>query len=308
LLSSRTYSDEELSNMVDMKLSFYCGDAAGRIKPSTNPKYVNSSVKYKKDFSDGDRAFAFNVGVPFFTPEEIFLGAQASDFPHWEWKSYSLAHYFKAAGIQQQAPNPDNVFCGYQLSDKFEPSTTPELLLTVGAPACGKSRIAKELVKNHGYVQCNKDLLKTDKKIEQAVKAAVESGKPVILDNTNPAPDARAIWVKLAKSLKIPVRVINITTAKQVSMTLSQVRNCMTRGQVKTLPDIAIHTFFKKFSPAAEKEGFSKAFNASFAIVPWDEMKVEQQESLSALKEVSTLGQYSRFVSPKVFLEQIYAL
>jgi len=49
---------------IDMKSSFYCGDAAGRPKTATRPK----------DFSDSDIKFAHNVGLTFKTPEELFLG------------------------------------------------------------------------------------------------------------------------------------------------------------------------------------------------------------------------------------------
>jgi bifunctional polynucleotide phosphatase/kinase len=42
--------------------SFFCGDAAGR------------KTKTHKDFSDSDLKFALNVGVPFKTPEVLFLG------------------------------------------------------------------------------------------------------------------------------------------------------------------------------------------------------------------------------------------
>jgi bifunctional polynucleotide phosphatase/kinase len=44
---------------IDMKESFYCGDAAGRPKTATRPK----------DFSDSDIKFAANVGLKFMTPE-----------------------------------------------------------------------------------------------------------------------------------------------------------------------------------------------------------------------------------------------
>lgn len=40
---------------LNMKKSFYCGDAAGRPKEGDR----------KKDFSDTDRKFAINVGLPF---------------------------------------------------------------------------------------------------------------------------------------------------------------------------------------------------------------------------------------------------
>jgi len=46
--------------IVDIKAAFYCGDAAGR----------------PGDFSDSDLIFAKNIGVPFYTPEQIFISDQ----------------------------------------------------------------------------------------------------------------------------------------------------------------------------------------------------------------------------------------
>lgn len=49
---------------LNLKDTFYCGDAAGRPKDGTR----------KKDFSDSDRKFAINIGLNFKVPEELFHG------------------------------------------------------------------------------------------------------------------------------------------------------------------------------------------------------------------------------------------
>lgn len=53
---------------IEQNQSFYCGDAAGRIR-----------VKGKKDFSCSDRLFALNCGLKFYVPEELFLGQKVTD-------------------------------------------------------------------------------------------------------------------------------------------------------------------------------------------------------------------------------------
>lgn len=49
---------------VDLAMSFFCGDAAGR----------SAKGGRRADFSDSDRVFAENIGIAFRTPEEFFKG------------------------------------------------------------------------------------------------------------------------------------------------------------------------------------------------------------------------------------------
>jgi bifunctional polynucleotide phosphatase/kinase len=60
------YFSENLNDGIEISLtdSYYVGDAAGRDK---------GNGRTTKDHGYGDRGFAVNVGVAFFTPEMFFL-------------------------------------------------------------------------------------------------------------------------------------------------------------------------------------------------------------------------------------------
>ena len=71
---------------IDLSKSMFVGDAAGRPKnwkPSTS----------RKDFSCGDRKFALNVGIQFYTPEEFFLGEKP--YADFEWRSINPKEFYE---------------------------------------------------------------------------------------------------------------------------------------------------------------------------------------------------------------------
>lgn len=50
----------------------------------------------KKDFSCGDRKFAANIGLPFHTPDEFFLGESPASF---DWGSPNPAQWLKGDSL-----------------------------------------------------------------------------------------------------------------------------------------------------------------------------------------------------------------
>ncbi|GFR81523.1 bifunctional polynucleotide phosphatase/kinase, partial [Elysia marginata] len=111
---------------IDLKTSFYVGDAAGREK--------DWAPKKKKDFSCSDRLFALNTGVTFFTPEEYFLNEKPT-------KKYKMPVF----DPRKLDPNDNCVPSG-----TFTPNKK-ELVLLVGFPACGKSFFSSNILKPKGY-------------------------------------------------------------------------------------------------------------------------------------------------------------
>lgn len=70
---------------IDKSSSFYVGDAAGR--------QAEWKPKYKKDHSCGDRKFAQNIQVEFYTPEEFFLKEPKAKF---SWGGFNPKEYLSA--------------------------------------------------------------------------------------------------------------------------------------------------------------------------------------------------------------------
>ena len=70
---------------VDNSNSIFVGDATGRPK--------NWKPGAPRDFSCGDRKFALNVGIQFYTPEEFFLGEEL--YADFEWRSINPKEFYE---------------------------------------------------------------------------------------------------------------------------------------------------------------------------------------------------------------------
>ena len=101
---------------VNMKKSFYCGDAAGRPKTATT----------KKDHSDSDRKFAINLGIQFYTPETYFEGIKEKMPPLKDNKKLLDTGLSIIKG-------------GKPGDEKNLKRDKLEVVMFVGAPGCGKS-------------------------------------------------------------------------------------------------------------------------------------------------------------------------
>eukprot|EP01114_Cavostelium_apophysatum_P009515 TRINITY_DN22667_c0_g1_i1.p2 TRINITY_DN22667_c0_g1~~TRINITY_DN22667_c0_g1_i1.p2 ORF type:complete len:153 (-),score=48.61 TRINITY_DN22667_c0_g1_i1:33-491(-) len=128
----------------------------------------------------------------------------------------------------------------------------------VGPPASGKSSFAKTIFVSQGYVRVNRDTLKTKEKCMKVAKEELANGKSVVIDNTNPSPDARKEFINLAEAKGIPCRCFVMDTDIKLAHHLNLVREKATGGQVSRIPDIAYNMFKSKFKYPDLKEGFTE--------------------------------------------------
>jgi len=208
--------------------SFYVGDAAGR----------------KGDFSCSDRKFASNVGLTFYTPEEFFLGASPQPFTMGGIDLRTHSNVTECDGLRLEL--------GQQ-----------EMIIFVGFPGSGKSSFyRRNYGSNSKYVHINRDTLLTKAKCLKAVKEALQTGKSVVVDNTNPSASARAEYISLARSAACPVRCFHFVADKEFAKHLNIFR-CKKDGQ-KKVPDIAYNIYQKQFEKPSTMEGFTEVKEIKF--------------------------------------------
>lgn len=234
-------------DVVISKKSFFCGDAAGRIKPSILKKRHHASGK-KGDFADSDRKFALNLGIKFQTPEE-FYGLDAEE-------EYQLS------GFNPEAYLEDLGDCQYD----FEPREK-ELVVMVGRQGSGKSQYVRSVIEEEGYVVISQDLCKTKAKCLKLLNEALAKNQSVVIDNTNPDTESRAVWIGAAQEAGYKrIRAIEMKTSEELSVHLDNVRHLYSKGGVPKMHKIAYHVYNKKYQKPSKREGFDRIETAQFCL------------------------------------------
>lgn len=223
--------------------TFYVGDAAGR---------------KKRDHSCADRSFAFNAGIRFMTEDAFFLGASPQDIDSVPFPEDPRVTEFKR-----------NVKLGYSSPYQVPVSSAPvEIVLMCGMPGSGKSTIYQQVFEPRGYVHINLDTIKVATKCFEMVKSSLNEGKSVLIDQTFPDVASRAGYVELAKSLKVPIRIVNLQTPLPIAMHLNTIRSWT--SDRKHVPDLVYHIFAKKYVAPTTAEGFDAVHDLAFQFASTD--------------------------------------
>ncbi|CAE6414242.1 unnamed protein product [Rhizoctonia solani] len=186
--------------VIDKGASYFVGDAAGRVNP--------------KDHSANDRKLAHNMGIQFYTPDQFFKGRK---------ENLPQLLGFHPSKLEAKDPIPSLT----------SPSTTPEVVVFVGSPGCGKSSVFEKQFAPTGYVHINQDTLKDKKKCAKEVERVLNEGGRCVVDNTNRDKATRAEYIKIAKRLKCPVRCVWFDVAPELAW-----HNNMYRAFHQRVPDI----------------------------------------------------------------------
>jgi len=242
-----------LRNLTQSPIVFYCGDAAGR----------------KSDFSVSDLFFANNAGIPFKTPEQIFLDhEEPTNLMTKKAKSFGL--YIGDKWENGNLQNPRNVIPITSEIPSIELSSEKRnLIIMVGPQGSGKSSVSRYLEANKNYKIINRDRLKT--KMNRIFKQYVSdtSINGIIIDNTNPQKVTRQGWIsKLPNKNNWNIIIIHFNIDKLVSFHLTRYR--MFFGEDK-MPSIAIHIFYKKLESPSSDEGTIITINHAISNKPFNQ-------------------------------------
>ncbi|CAD6191329.1 unnamed protein product [Caenorhabditis auriculariae] len=225
---------------IDKESSVYVGDAAGRHK---------SKIRPKKDHSSADRYFAANLGISFKTPEQFFLDQKLEE--PWGPPTFEPSRLFSEK-ISELEP-----------ADVKVPSEEKEVIVMVGFPGSGKSTFAKKLSEDHGYVIVNRDKLGTWQKCVAAAKYALNEGKSVVIDNTNPDRESRKRYTEIAKELDVECRCF------KMSCNLAQAQHnlryrILTSKSAQDVGIMVLRMHGSKFQEPELAEGFNEIATVNF--------------------------------------------
>ncbi|KAJ3023950.1 UNVERIFIED_CONTAM: hypothetical protein HDU68_008392 [Siphonaria sp. JEL0065] len=240
----------------DLTKSFYVGDAAGR------PDRIERGKHVKKDHSAGDLRLALNLGIQFHIPETFYdIDPTAAQHIPAKWDFDPLS--YSSASVELFTPSSKPL-----IPEDLE---GPELVLLVGPPASGKTSFTSTHFLTKGYIHVNQDTLKDRKKCLEVTRTSLQSGKSVIVDNTNPSAAIRKEYLSVAAAAGVThVRCFYFTAPMDLCLHNNHVRAKLTKGLGKGLergriPTMVFHTFNKNLEvPDAEKEGFVEVKRIQF--------------------------------------------
>jgi bifunctional polynucleotide phosphatase/kinase len=188
------------NNKINKEKSFFVGDALGR----------------GGDFSDSDKVFAENIGIPCYCPEQVFhVKTEITEIPT------------------------------VPLSDE------KQIIIMMGYPGSGKSTISKNICKNESFVHIEGDIYKTSKKMIKASLEHISQNKSVIFDATHSSSKKRQEYIEFGKKYNYKIVCIHVSTPLEVSYKRNKLRN-----YEKSVPKIAYSVYKKHYEEPNETEGF----------------------------------------------------
>jgi predicted esterase/predicted kinase len=161
-----------------------------------------------------------------------------------------------------------------------------ECIILIGLQGAGKTTLYRErFAATHAHVSM--DLYPSARskaaRLARELAAALDAGRPVVVDNTNPSVAVRAPLIRMARQRGAEVvgYYVEATTREAVA------RNRRREGKER-VPDVGIFATAKRLEPPRRAEGFHRLYRVrvreddGFQIEPWDGDMSRFREHVSA--------------------------
>ena len=260
-LAAKFYQHRYSTTAVDLSLStsgsFYCGDAAGRLK--------TKHVFEKKDFANTDYTLALNVGCRFFTPEHFFLDSKLDVHKVLPKPVHAVRHLLTAATTSSGA-----AAANAGANSTVPPATAAvEIVLLFAPAACGKSTMCARHFPAH--VRVNQDTLGTLKRCCEEARKVLAGGRGVVVDNTNLRRDARKSWRDLGTELGHPVRMVVLGGVnRSLSAHLAVLRQLSPELEDRPISNMVLASHYKDYianMAGLESEGYASVTHVPFSLL-----------------------------------------
>jgi len=187
--------------------------------------YVGDAWSKEHSFSDSDYNFARNIGINFYIADKYFNDDEPTPYKTTELPiTYNYQHEYTES-----------------LLDKIK---SHKFIIMVGSPATGKTTFCSKYLKD--YLHISRDNYDSNKDYTNAIKDALKLDLKIVIDNTNPTDGNRQLTLKSLNNPKDYILLYR-DIPKEVAMYLNKYRYFVSEDRSKLLPDVAIHTWYKKF-------------------------------------------------------------
>ena len=212
------------------KIKYYCGDALGR----------------PNDHSDTDLKFGLNLGIPIFSPEQIFLNKEINNNMSIKYPKLNMIRY----------------------NFNYKPAKK-EMIIMIGYPASGKSTICnliqeKGFINNIYYKIINRDTLKTIDKCIKETQNALKYKMNVIIDNTNPSKENRKKFIDIEKEYGYKIIAIKMNTSRHESIHNNYYRSFIYGKEL--IPEIVYNIYDSKYQKPSIDENIDKIIETGINI------------------------------------------
>ncbi|XP_054153915.1 uncharacterized protein F21D5.5-like [Oppia nitens] len=243
--------------LIDMKTSFFVGDAAGRKK----------QLNGKSDHSAADLLFAANCGLNFLTPERFLSdvkpkGREANcdtsyaGFPVTTYRPKKQDMTFIASHMEtgKQYKDMTDLLANYY--------NRLHIIVFCGLPASGKSSLYLNHLRKFSYYYVSRDELKTMEKCYKKCESHLRSNENCVIDNLNVDLASRKQWISLSKKYSAIPLLFYFDINVNQSLHNNKFRQII--GINSPVTDLVIRSQNKNFLMPSTSEGFESIYKINF--------------------------------------------